>query len=189
MKRIKVNIQQNLIVASLTIALSSLSGQAVNAQSFDSQVPEIGWKSRVSSLGLNKPKNVGKTYDFYCQPASEDLLHESIWGTNVYTPNSAICSTAVHAGMINESGGVVRIKLHQGQEFYTGSRKNRIASKDHPSTSISFAFVGETSTVNNRQLSSNNNQQRPASLEQVMVNTVQRGIERTIEEAIIDIFN
>ena len=189
MKIIKVNIRHNLIITGLAIAFSNLSGHAVMAQDFDNLVPEIGWESRLSSLGLNKTKNVGKTYDFYCQPASEDLFHESIWGTNIYTPNSAICSTAVHAGMISESGGVVRIKLHEGQEFYTGSKKNRITSSDHASTNISFTFVGETLAGNNPQLPSNYRQQPPASLEQVMVNTVQRGIERSIEEAIIDIFN
>lgn len=189
MNRIKVNIQQKLIVSGLAIALTSLSGQAVNAQNLNNQVPEIGWASRLSSLGLNKPENIDKTYDFYCQPASNDISHEAIWGTKVYTPNSVICSTAIHAGMIDESGGIVSLKLQSGQEFYTGSRKNRVASKDHPGTNLSFTFVSTNPAANNPHLSNQNPQQGSAKIEKVMLNTVQRGLERSIEKAILDIFN
>ncbi|MEM8674326.1 MAG: LCCL domain-containing protein [Cyanobacteria bacterium P01_G01_bin.67] len=189
MNRIKGNIRQNLIIASLAIAFSSLSGQTVNAQNLENRVPEIGWKSRLNSLGLNKAKNVGKTYDFYCQPASEDFMHGSIWGTNTYTTNSSICSTAVHAGMISESGGFVSIQVIEGQEFYTGSTKNQIRSEDHAGTNFGFTFVGESLAVDNFNTSPNNQQQRPSTIKGVMVNSVQRGLERTIEEAISDIFN
>ncbi|MEM7595189.1 MAG: LCCL domain-containing protein [Cyanobacteria bacterium P01_A01_bin.83] len=187
MKRITINSKQKLAIAGLAIAFTSVFCQSVNAQSSDKKVSEIGWKSRLSSMGLNKPKNIGKTYNFYCQPASENFMHGKIWGTNTYTTNSAICSTAVHAGMISASGGVVSIELKEGQEFYTGSTKNQIASEDHARTDISFTFVGEAVDVNNPE-SRNNQQRRPATIEQVMVNSVQRGLERTIEEAISDLF-
>lgn len=188
MKTIKVNSKLKFIVTSLAIALSTASWQSANAQSFGSRVPEIGWKSRLTSMGLNKAENIGKTYDFYCQPASEELLHAPIWGTNIYTMNSGICSTAVHGGMISESGGIVSIELLEGQEFYTGSSKNEIISEDHIGTNFSFTFIGEAVAVDNPE-NQPNNQHQPTTIKRVMVNTVQRGLERSIEKAISDIFN
>ncbi len=188
MKTINLNSQLKLLVTSLAIAFSATSLQSANAQNFRGGIAEIGWRSRLSSMGLDKVKNVGKTYDFYCQPASEDLLHAQVWGTNTYTVNSGICSTAVHSGMISESGGVVSIELLEGQEFYTGSSKNEIISEDHIGTNLSFTFIGEALAVENPGSQPNNQQPRPSTIERVMVNSVQRGLERSIEKAITDIF-
>lgn len=193
MKTIKFNSKLKLIVTSFAISLSSISLQSANAQSFNSELPEIGWKSRLSSMGLNKPENVGKIYDFYCQPAAKKLAHAPIWGTSTYTVNSGICSAAVHSGMIAESGGVISVELREGKEFYTGTIQNEITSKDHIGTKLSFDFRGEAMAVRNQQYYSNNQpnnqQRRPSNIERVMVNSVQRGLERSIEKAITDIFN
>ena len=175
------------LVTSLAIALGATSFQPANAQSYRNEIPEIGWSSRLSSMGLDRVDNVGKVYDFYCQPAPEELNHVPIWGTNTYTVNSGICSTAVHSGMISTAGGTVSLELREGREFYTGSDKNEVESKDHSVTDLSFAFVGEPAIANN--LHSDNNRRRSSGIERVMVNSVQRGIERSIERAIIDIFN
>ena len=189
MKTIKASSQLKYIAASLAIAISAISSQPANAQSSNRRLPEIGWSSRLSRMGIDKVKNVGKTYDFYCQSATEDLIHAPIWGTNVYTSNSGICTTAVHSGMISEEGGFITIELLPGQEFYTGSTKNKIESKDHISTSLSYTFVGEATVNLDRQSDQANQQQRrPSTIERVMVNSVQRGVERSIERVITDIF-
>ena len=186
MKTTKVNSQLKFIIVGLAIATSAIC-QPANAQSSRSRVPEIGWDSKVSSLGIDKPKNIGKTYDFYCQAAEEDLIHAPLWGTNVYTANSGICSSAVHSGIISTEGGTVTIELLEGQEFYTGSNKNEIKSKDRQGTSLSYGFLGETHT-NNGNDSNNGQPQQPSVVERVMVNSVQRGVERSIEKVITDIF-
>ena len=137
------------------------------------RVAEIGWGSRLSRMGLDKPKNIGKTYDFYCQSAPEDLIHAPLWGTNVYTTNSGICSTAVHSGMIAESGGIISIELLDGQEFYSGSTKNNIQSEDHIGTDVSYTFIGKPVADNSNQ---ENNQFRASEIERVMRNSVQKGV-------------
>ena len=185
MKTIIANSPIKLIISSLAIAIGATSLQPVNAQS--RRTPEIGWSSRLTSLGIDRAKNVGKTYDFYCQAASEDTVHAPIWGTNVYTPNSGICSTAVHSGMISESGGTVTIEILEGQEFYTASKKNNVESEDHIGTKLSYAFIGEP--VANNSNEPEQKQSQPSSFKRVMVNSVQRGVERTIEKAIIDLFD
>ena len=175
-----------LIVSSLAIAIGATICQSANAQS-RRRLPEIGWSSRLSSMGIDRDKNVGKTYDFYCQTAEEDLIHAPIWGTNVYTSNSGICSTAVHSGMITEEGGIVTIEILEGQEFYTGSKKNKVESEDHIGTHLSYTFVGEA-VANKLEEQTPKQQRRPSNIERVMVNGVQRGVERSIEKVIGDIF-
>lgn len=193
MKTIKT--QLKFIVASLAItqlavgiAISAGSSQPANAQS-SKRISEIGWSSRLSSMGIDKAKNVGKTYNFFCQPAEEDLIHAPIWGTNVYTSNSGICSTAVHSGMISEEGGLVSLEILEGQEFYTGSKKNGVESEDRAGTSLSYTFVGEAIVNEDKADDNKQGERNPSAIERVMVNTVQRGVERSIERVIIDIFD
>ena len=190
MKTIKTSSPLKFIIASLAIAISAVSSQPVNAQG-SKRIPEIGWSSRPSSMGIDKAKNVGKTYNFFCQSAESDLIHAPIWGTNVYTSNSGICSTAVHSGMISIEGGLVSIEVLEGQEFYTGSKKNGVESEDHIDTSLSYTFVGEAIVNEDKEEAEKNakGKRERSSIEKVMVNTVQRGVERSIERVIIDIFD
>ena len=185
-----ITAKSNLIrlVTGLAIAIGAGALQPANAQGYEDEAPEIGWSSKLSSMGLDKADNVGKTYSFYCQPAADDLLHVPIWGTNIYTVNSGICSTAVHSGIISQSGGTVSVELLPGREFYTGSSKNTVVSKDHSKTNFSYTFVGEA-TANNSQERRDRQPNRSSSIKKVMVNSVQKGVERTIEKAIVDLFN
>ena len=186
MKTIKVK-KLGFIVASIAIATSAAMCQP--AQAKNREVHEIGWSSRLSSMGLNKEDNLGKQYTFYCQPASTDLIHAPIWGTNGYTPNSGICTTAVHAGMIKaEVGGEVTIELLEGQAFYTGSYKNEVTSQDRGNTKMSFSFIGEKITVESESEVEAAQSQRSSGIERVMVKGVERGLERSIEKVITDIF-
>ncbi|HEY9767425.1 MAG TPA: LCCL domain-containing protein [Coleofasciculaceae cyanobacterium] len=186
MKIIKLNSNFKFILASLAIAIGTTSLQPVNAQSSQDGVPEIGWSSKLSSMGLDKADNIGKTYNFYCQPASGDMLHAPVWGTNIYTVNSSICITAVHSGMLSKEGGVVSIELLEGQEFYTGSHKNNVISEDYPSSNLSYTFIG--AVANSQDSQPNQPQRRAFGIPKIMVNTLQRGVERSIERAIINLF-
>jgi hypothetical protein len=185
-----ITTKSNLIrlIASLAIAIGAGSLQPANAQNYQDEAPEIGWSSKLSSMGLDKADNVGKTYSFYCQPAAEDSPHAPIWGTNIYTVNSGICTTAVHSGRISQTGGTVSVELLPGREFYTGSSKNTVTSKDHRKTDFSYTFVGEA-MANNSQDSRDRQPQGSSNIKKVIVNSVQKGVERSIERAIVDLFN
>ena len=185
-----ITTKSNLIrlITGLAIAIGAGSLQPANAQNHQDEAPEIGWSSNLSSMGLNKADNVGKTYNFYCQPAAENSPHAPIWGTNIYTVNSGICSTAVHSGMISKSGGTVSVELLPGREFYTGSSKNTAISKDHSKTDFSYTFVGEA-MANNSQDRPDREPNRSSNIKKVMFNSVQKGVERSIERAIVDLFD
>ena len=188
MKKNKLKSNFKCLLASLAIAIGATSWQPANAQDNRDEIPEIGWSSKLTSMGLDKPDNISKVYNFYCQPAAEDSSHAPIWGTNIYTVNSGICSAAVHSGTISLKGGVVSVELLSGREFYTGSSKHEVISKDRSGTELSFAFVNKAATNNSKSLP--DIEDRPSSsIKKVMVDSVQKGVEKTIERAIVDLFN
>jgi hypothetical protein len=44
----------------------------------------------------------------------------------IYDENSLICAAAIHAGMLTENGGKVRIKISNGESSYTAILRNGI---------------------------------------------------------------
>jgi molecular chaperone DnaK len=66
----------------------------------------------------------------------------SVWGTDVYTDDSSVCTAAVHAGAITvEDGGRVTIEIRPGETAYEGSSRNGIDSADWGSWHGSFVVV------------------------------------------------
>lgn len=55
----------------------------------------------------------------------------SVWGTDLYTDDSSLCRTAVHAGAITAAGGVIVATVHPGASGYTGSTRNGVASSSY----------------------------------------------------------
>ena len=113
-------------------------------------IPEISWKSSLSSFGLNKEENLGKQFSFKCSSAPTDLS-SSIWGSDNYTTDSPICPSGVHAGIITRDGGIVTLKLDPGQSFYTGSQRNGITTRDYGAYDTSFSFVSNSVATKNQQ--------------------------------------
>jgi LCCL domain len=67
----------------------------------------------------------------------------TIYGTNVYTDDSSICTAAVQVGLISTTnGGEVTIVIKPGQSSYTSSNVNGVISRSYPSWLGSFSFVG-----------------------------------------------
>jgi len=76
------------------------------------------------------------TWKFKCPPNGKA---SSVWGTDIYTLDSSICTAAVHAGKITlESGGSVTIEVRQGESSYKGSTRNGIKTNDYGAYGRSF---------------------------------------------------
>ena len=80
-----------------------------------------------------------------------------MWGTDVYTDDSSVCSAAVHAGLITvEDGGKVVIEIAPAEEEYKGSDANGVESSDYGPWGGSFTFPdvlsvgGQTPTATSR---------------------------------------
>jgi hypothetical protein len=79
------------------------------------------------------------TFVFVCPAAGRK---GQVWGTDVYTDNSSVCSAALHAGaFVYENGGIVTIQLLPGRPSYTGSARNGITSFDWGAYPGSFKVV------------------------------------------------
>jgi hypothetical protein len=64
----------------------------------------------------------------------------NMWGTDVYTDDSSICHAAVHAGVIPESGGSLRVRAVAGQSSYKGSVRNGMVTRDYGEWTRSIVF-------------------------------------------------
>ena len=183
------SIKQNFKLITIGIAIAIISASSTPAygeESDNDYIPEIGWSSRITSMGLDREDNFDQKYKFDCQSAPDDLVHAPTWGTKIYTVNSGICSAAVHSGMLDpKEGGEITIKLIKGKKFYTGSKKNNVKSKDHTATDMSFVFVGEKKV--GVQESNSKKKREPSGIERVLMEGFQRGVERSIEKVITDV--
>lgn len=66
----------------------------------------------------------------------------TVWGTDVYTDDSSVCTAAVHAGVIAlQDGGTVYYYELPGRDSYTGSSRNGIDTLDWGVWGGSFAFT------------------------------------------------
>jgi LCCL domain len=72
--------------------------------------------------------NVGKTYRFR---VTGDV-NNSIWGTDVYTTDSALSTVAVHAGVLKAGQtGVVKVTILAPPPSFAGSTKNGVVSSPY----------------------------------------------------------
>jgi hypothetical protein len=91
------------------------------------------------TTGQRHRGNIGQRYTYACPPNG---TLGSVWGTDVYTDDSSICTAAVHAGRITVAGGgTVTIEMVAGQSAYTGTARNGVSSANYGSWSASFQFV------------------------------------------------
>jgi hypothetical protein len=77
-------------------------------------------------------KKPGKLLSCTC-PASPSES-SPIWGTGVYSGDSYICKSAIHAGAISRSGGRVAFQTLADQSSYAGSTHNGVTSIDYGPT-------------------------------------------------------
>jgi hypothetical protein len=61
-----------------------------------------------------------------------------VWGTDIYTGDSAICKAGIHAGLINDGGGYVVVVLDGPQPAFRGSSRNQVQSFDYGHFSSSY---------------------------------------------------
>jgi hypothetical protein len=69
----------------------------------------------------------GRVLVFFC-PSQMQL--QTIYGTDVYTDDSAVCSAAIHAGIISQrSGGMAAIRLLTGMASFSASTRHGVTSQ------------------------------------------------------------
>ena len=100
------------------------------------------WEANATSL---KGKD-GETLTLQCPPGG---TARSVWGSDIYTSDSSICTAGVHSGLITyEQGGTVTIEVRPGKTIYGCSERNGVVTSPYGSYGQSFVFkTPDTETV------------------------------------------
>lgn len=83
----------------------------------------------------------GRREVLFCPPRGTP---EPVWGTDVYTADSSVCTAAIHAGLLDSAkiGGRVMIEVRPDISQYVGSTRNGVTSGDWMDVwPSSFIFV------------------------------------------------
>jgi hypothetical protein len=140
-----------IVIAPGRTAYRGSSRNGVTSQSFgqfygsftiapSSDVGRIDWRTAAQGLTTE----LAQALTLECPP---DGMVEAVWGTDIYTDDSSICSAAVHAGLITTArGGRVTLQPAGAQQAFSASSRNGVESRDYASWPNAFRFAG-TSTV------------------------------------------
>lgn len=82
--------------------------------------------------------DVGSTHLFICPTGCGAT---SAWGTDVYGDDSSVCTAAIHAGVLNVSGGCVVVTIAAGNNRYESSFRNGIKTFSWGSWGRSFTVA------------------------------------------------
>jgi hypothetical protein len=92
------------------------------------------WEAKASSLNGAE----GQTLTLACSRGGE--AHQ-VWGSDIYTDDSSICTAAVHSGLITfADGGTVTIELRAGRSMFGASERNGVTTSSYGSWPHSFVF-------------------------------------------------
>ena len=124
-------------IGGIAVALLCFAGTS-SALPAGSSPTGITWTDNAKDLrGQN-----GSQFLYVC-PAGGSL--GSLWGTDVYTDDSSVCTAAVHAGKITRAhGGTVTIRIQAGLPSYSGSARNGVTSSSYGAWGGSYVLVGAT---------------------------------------------
>jgi hypothetical protein len=80
----------------------------------------------------------GGEHEYECPPGGTP---DTIWGVEIYSDDSSVCTAAVHVGLISvEDGGTVTIEMAPGEPVYEAGVANGITSLYYPAYEGSFIF-------------------------------------------------
>jgi LCCL domain-containing protein len=109
-----------------------------------------GTRTEWDATALGLSGDGGKNYSLRCPPGGTP---HSVWGSDIYTADSSICTAAVHAGLIRlEQGGTVTVELRPGRSVYGSTKRNGITTSEYGPYSRSFAFKPVDSQSENKQV-------------------------------------
>jgi outer membrane protein OmpA-like peptidoglycan-associated protein len=70
----------------------------------------------------------------------------TVWGTDAYTSDSALCRAALHAGAVRRAGGEVTVRVLPGLPRYIGTTQNGVTTQNFGPWRSSFRFEGLDAT-------------------------------------------
>lgn len=128
---------RDALISLAVVAGAACSSQSPSASEAALATPggfPISWYHNVRGVGSD-----GERLTYACLPNGRAY---TVWGTEVYTDDSSICTAAVHAGLISfADGGVVTVEIRPGQASYVASTRNGVESLAYGAWAGSYVFV------------------------------------------------
>jgi len=111
------------------------SGCASAVTTLTQTTPACTWTGGLTSYRVN----INSEYDFIVTGTTTG----SVWGcSNLYTDDSALQTTAVHAGYVNNGQTkTVRVRILVGQSSYSGCTQNGVTSSSYTSWEGSYQII------------------------------------------------
>ena len=130
-----------LAVAAAALLTSIYANLALGAAP---EATMLDWGTDLEHFQVDNDKFVGQRFSFECPELTKRAKRQTIHGTNVYSSDSPICWSALHAGAVPSTGGRIMVQLNPGLDRYVGSKQNGVKSGDRPATKRSMVFVGKS---------------------------------------------
>ena len=110
------------------------SASPVEPPSSAGEATPTTWEAKATSLNGTD----GQKFTVSCSPGG---TAHSVWGSDIYTADSSICTAGVHSGLITyQEGGSVTIELRPGRTIYGCSERNGVTTSSYGSYQHSFVF-------------------------------------------------
>ena len=149
---LKRTLQLIAIGAVFGLTIGGVTADQAAAQSHSTSIPEIEWDTTLTFFQFDQDKFIGQRLTAKCPPAPAQASAPGIYGTDVYPSDNAICPAALHAGKMQQDGGVVTVQLNPGASGYTGSSRHGVNTSDLPATPRSMVFVDGDSSNDVNQI-------------------------------------
>lgn len=118
----------------MSVNMGSVTASATPIKTAQGITP-IAWDTTASGFS----GETGQTYRFRCPGGGTAA---TIYGSDIYTDDSSICTAAAHAGVISmASGGNVKIEIRPGRSAYGSTTRHGIKSNSYGDWRRSFVFI------------------------------------------------
>ncbi len=98
--------------------------------------------------GLNGNDQDGVSLRCLCPMAAPATAGSPVvWGTDIYSSDSALCRAAQHAGAVGPAGGEILVAVRPGQQAFTGTRRHGVDSQAYGAWPAAVAFPNAIATM------------------------------------------
>lgn len=119
----------------LLVTLGGCSNDVTETNNLGETVQAL-WSTTAADRGNSSS---GTRFSYQC-PAGGTA--HTVWGTDVYTSDSSVCTAGVHAGKISlAQGGRVTIEMRPGQSGYQASTRNGVSTQSWGTWNASFVVL------------------------------------------------
>ncbi len=128
-------------IKAILLTCTLMGAASASAEIAPPEAPSVDWETTINHFQIDSDKFLGQRLAVSCPEQAQIDEMPSIYGTDIYSSDSAICASALHAGAIGITGGRALLQVMPSPDAYVGIVQNGVASLDRPATERAIAFV------------------------------------------------